>query len=329
MAYINVDEVYILDNTGLQVDMATDIPFADAGFTDAQKAQARANIAAGGTNPNLLDNPFFTAGAVINQRGSASYSASAATYTIDRWQLSVNSLGTATLTLATDGATIANGYAGGQAYFIQKLDEGMRNAINGKTVTMSVLYQDGTVKSGSGVFTLGTTLYAINDTDINFRIYSPNTSRAEPTLDIKASQTIAIKAVKLELGSVSTLANDVPPDYGTELAKCQRYFVRYKFETGVGGIGWGYAHTTSALTVFLPLPVFMASTPTIAQNGALALQNGVVRYNITSINTIVLNGDILTLSGNYTVVSGTAVAGTNGALLLRENGYIDISADIV
>lgn len=38
-----------------------------------------------------------------------------------------------------------------------------------------------------------------------------------------SSANIGVAAVKLEEGTVSTLANDAPPDFGEELRKCQRY----------------------------------------------------------------------------------------------------------
>ena len=66
MAYINVDEVYILDNTGAQVDAVTDIPFkADAGLTDAQKAQARANLGISGGGEPATETPLMDGTAAV------------------------------------------------------------------------------------------------------------------------------------------------------------------------------------------------------------------------------------------------------------------------
>ena len=47
MPYINVDEVYILDNTGVQVDQVVDSPYTSPGFTGSQKDQFRKSITAG------------------------------------------------------------------------------------------------------------------------------------------------------------------------------------------------------------------------------------------------------------------------------------------
>lgn len=47
MAIINVDDAYILNETGAQVDKTTGIPFKNENLTEAEAAQARANIRAG------------------------------------------------------------------------------------------------------------------------------------------------------------------------------------------------------------------------------------------------------------------------------------------
>lgn len=145
MAYINVDEVYILDNTGLQVDMATDIPFADAGFNDDQKAQARKNIAAGGSNRNLLDNAYFVGGGSqlggetfpINQRGQTSYSGTG--NTIDRWKCN-DPVGVLSLSASGMSITVGTQFCGYQQYLP------MGALVEGETYTFSIKI-NGTVYS--------------------------------------------------------------------------------------------------------------------------------------------------------------------------------------
>ena len=324
MPYINVDEAYILDNTGLQVDQVVDIPYTDAALTETQKEQARKNIAAGGTNPNLITNPFFK----VNQRGLTTYTASANTYTVDRFTLGLNSLGTGTVTVDTDGITIANGYASGAAYFVQKLDEQERQAINGKTVTMSVLYQDGSIKTGTGTFNLGTTAYLLqNDGEIAMRMYSPNTSRAEPTIDVQASKTIAIKAVKLELGSVSTIANDVPPDYASELAKCKYYFERIGITSSSYGIvGTGVAGSATSAYIIVPCTPKRVTTYSITMSGSWRLL-GAANHAVSSMTRPSAEPT------NTVVITCASTSLTTGeALMLQSNNdqaaCIDISADL-
>lgn len=271
MAYINVDEVYILDNTGLQVDMATDIPFADAGFSDAQKEQARANIRAGGSNDNLLDNAYFVGGGSqlgdgvcpINQRGQASYSS--AQVTIDRWTLFGGSV-----VLAADGITVTSSPDFGQVFEPSRLPVG--------TYTASVKTADG--KIGSITFTTtGSQFFAggaMGDTGVTLNfidLWTPGKS-----LFSLQCQGVKIAAAKLELGTVSTLANDPPPDFGEELRKCQRYLWVYKVgaNTPIGnGTTFG---TSSAIDVVTPVPMRAGSitasfnvTPYIVYDGGLGI----------------------------------------------------------
>lgn len=156
---------------------------------------------------NLLDNPWFT----VNQRGQNSYTGNA--YTVDRWRFQNNN---GTCSIVSGGITFSNG-AGGYGYFAQNLDFTMDGA---KTYTLSVI-ADGQVysaQSGGTGITLpsGLLFYFGSSTQISIRV---------PT-NLNSSEVIS--AVKLELGSVSTLANDAPPCFAEELAKCQRYFQIYR-----------------------------------------------------------------------------------------------------
>lgn len=87
---------------------------------------------------------------------------------------------------------------------------------------------------------------------------------------VPASAALYIKAAKLELGSVQTLAHQDSsgawvlnqlPDYGAELARCQRYLVPLSSDL-VQAVIIG----TGMIFFFVPLPVTMRATPTIAVN---------------------------------------------------------------
>lgn len=304
MPYINVDEAYILDNTGLQVDMATDIPFADAGFTDAQKAQARKNIAAGGSNPNLLDNWYFVGGGSqlgdgifpINQRGQSSYTA-AGNNGIDRWGGSY-----CNIVLNASGLTITStGYTNNLYQFVPyKVWDGLV----GKTVTLSFDVEAITgswaiAAYNSAVGTISTT----GITSVSFVVPSVADSNKFIGLAGQSGNVITLKAVKLELGTVSTLANDAPPDFGEELAKCKRrlryvplkrtpvildggYSVAVVTLTGIemasfptaslitAGTAYAYNPLTSATPTSASVIAFDYNTPTI-QLGLNAALNGI------------------------------------------------------
>ena len=76
---------------------------------------------------------------------------------------------------------------------------------------------------------------SVGITSIDPKIYSitlnPTYKVVRVQFAITAGCSITLKAVKLEIGSVSTLANDAPPNYAAELAKCQRYFQRFRTES--------------------------------------------------------------------------------------------------
>lgn len=160
------------------------------------------------SNCNLLDNPFFT----VNQRGQTNYTGNV--YTLDRWKLDYAG-STSNIDVISSGVKINN--LNSYTLLEQKL-ENITPLIN-RQLTASVLLSDGTILSGTGVYdgvntinllpTRGVLRLQINSVYSSFRIVSYSTT------------ALTIRAVKLEVGSVSTLANDVAPDYALELAKCQ------------------------------------------------------------------------------------------------------------
>lgn len=189
------------------------------GLAGEAQEQARANISAGASNRNLLDNPFFT----VNQRGFTSSTGSNGVYTVDRWKIN-NGGGTGGTVSVTSQGYIQ--LTTGSAYVsFQQMFGG--NELAGKTVTMSV-NDNGTISShsftvptrGSSDVRAGTFVFK---TGCSCHFFVMNTSAAYGynfQLSIGQGYSATIRAVKLELGSYSTLANDVLPDYGEEFGKC-------------------------------------------------------------------------------------------------------------
>lgn len=154
------------------------------------------------SNPNLLDNPWFT----INQRGATTWTQYG--YGVDRWMTT----GSATQT-ALDGIQVDES-------IFQKVEN--LNALVGKTLTMSVMLADGTIYSGTSVLqNLESGVSFFNAESVSTMGFFSSYWQA---FQIATNQKI--RAVKLEYGSVSTLANDLPPDPVAELLKCKRYFRR-------------------------------------------------------------------------------------------------------
>lgn len=315
MAIINVDDAYILNETGAQVDKTTGIPFKNESLTEAEAAQARANIRAGGSNDNLLDNAYFVGGGSqlgdgvypINQRGQASYSGSGNIF--DRW-----SLQNAFATLAADavyfGSTTQNVWG-----LLQQVPSCFRN-LWGKTVTVSAIIGDELVQEtytipSSGAFDMPAAgsggvyinLYSYDGSNIVFRIYTQYTA------------SYHIKAVKLEEGTVSTLANDLPHDFDGELRKCQRYLYIIKGAPYTIFAPSTVAENTNYTVGLVPLPVPMRAAPTVAVSGSFRLWGGIgyeyamagiTRYdsvqvptNCTSVALQISTSGTLTIGNRY------------------------------
>ena len=247
MPNINLDDAYILDETGAQVDKVTGLFTKDEGTTSGEKAFAQLNIGTAGSNRNLLDNPWFT----VNQLG-VNGTITNGQYGLDRWMA-----GGGTVTMATGGITLG----ADNSYALQRPAD--PSIFNGKTVTLSVMTSDGVIESGTVVAQTGSakTVRTANfELCIGYTAYNSfyfyNTSSSEKT----------IIAAKLELGSVSTLANDAPPEYAEELAKCQ-YYCRVIETSGYFalGIAAGSAHIQT------PLQYAMRARPSVSFTGSIAL----------------------------------------------------------
>ena len=189
------------------------------------------------SNPNLLDNWYFAD--PINQRGQTEYSTTSGatkTYFIDRWS-SRNSA--YTFTLESDGIRLQNdstAYANYIEQFLESYPPPVATCLSllvaevSGTFYAQVAYEDGTFASAQGALQVGLNV-----------ISNPPGKRVKRVLiQLNKGSSIKLKAIKLEMGSEQTLAyqddtgawvlNDPPPNKQQELAKCQRYFRRYRTE---------------------------------------------------------------------------------------------------
>lgn len=294
---------------------------ASQALSDAQKAQARANInapapytagdgiAISGSviatkvrpcNRNLLDNWYF--GAPVNQR-DVSGTISSAGYFLDRWKLVSGSV-----TINTDGITL-NG----------TMQQVLETAPVG-TVTASALTQAGV---GEVVPT-----------------YNSATKTVTVTADGKK-----LVAVKLELGSQQTLAhqdssgawvlNEIP-DYGDELTKCMRYLqvITTPYDTSGNGVAIGYANNTVDLWVPIPLavPMRISPTPTIPTGGVSLFKVGKTSGSPKDV-TKGTGGWAMQTGGACTMrslifASSGLTAGETYALFMRQGAQIVFSAEL-
>lgn len=203
MPLIDMSEIFQMTNVGDHID-----------GTDVYQS-----------NRNLLDNAYFVGGGSqlgdgvfpINQRGLSSYTGS--TYTIDRWVIASSGI---TVT-PNAGYIELSGTAGNN--FSQVIAPEIAKSLYGKTVTVSALMYDGTILTGTGIFPTRPAsswnfVGFVYGTDAALIIGTSELYRSEFFIQTQ-SPSAKVCAVKLELGTVSTLANDAPPNYWLELQKCK------------------------------------------------------------------------------------------------------------
>lgn len=222
-----------------------------------------------GVNPNLLDNWYF--GNPVNQRGQTSYNGN--NYTIDRWR------GTrAIVEVGAQGVALAYNQASGvQGYIYQRIEPG---ELVGKTVTLSLLLRNNSFATVTGKFpALGeaqlTTRYIPTDGYSINATLAPATATAMPFVTVSTSSPtpVPLLAIKLELGDTQTLAhqdgngnwvlNEIP-DYGEQLAQCQRYAFSSQLIHNYARIGFGVAETETLLHLYFPIPVTLRAQPVVS-----------------------------------------------------------------
>lgn len=297
MPYINVNDVYILDNTGKQVDDAVDYALYNS-------------------NRNLLDNPFFS----VNQRSFSSGSGTAAgAFTVDRWQVVQ-----AQAVRNSDGALTITPSAAN--YGLCQYIEPERLEV-GKTYTMSAIVS-GELLSGSFTPTSLTTSIGYFATFSNgVRFYSNYNNAGKIGFWVVRSNTNPYKVyrVKLEVGSYSTLENDAPPNYAEELAKCQRYFNRiFPASAAIKPIGFGISNSATNCRMLIPLPTSMRTISTATLTGSFSLYGG-GSYAVTAIsaNAATQNGIVVDAT-----TSGLTSNNFYGLSATSATSYIDLSADL-
>ena len=279
-------------------------------YSTADPADTYANNGYGRSNPNLIDNPWFT----IQQRGASAFTSG---YSADRWQKQ-NSAGSVTPT--ANGLQLA--LNGTDAIDIRQYFTLNDFAVSGnnKPFTFSMLMSDGTLfhekfimKSSS----LDANVYfTYNNKTIRCNFYTTSTTLA---IRLVVYTDCTIRAVKLEQGTVSTLANDTPPDYATELAKCRYYFRRYKNGAGsavntlIGGVA------ISTVSDYILDGEMRNASGTTTYSGSITV-NGQAATGVTSYNR---SGQV-TLRINATSLTPYQVA----IAAFATDAYIDISHDL-
>ena len=195
--------------------------------TDPTPVSEALTASGGGVNPNLLDNWFF--GRPVNQRGLTSYGQTQQ-YSIDRWMITNDY---AYVDVADGYITLRGNDVNGFGGIIEKLESSIKNALLGKTATLSFC-----AKLYTTCAIAGQQITPTDDTD-NFELYSVTFSGSSAdyvlfnavTAVTTGAKIADILAAKLELGDTQTLAhkengawvlNEIP-DFGEQLRRCVYY----------------------------------------------------------------------------------------------------------
>lgn len=183
-------------------------------------------------NPNLLDNWYFAN--PVNQRGQTEYTTN---YAIDRWWLQNST----SLNVVEGGVNVIGKW---------DIEQFFEKALPNGTYTLSLLYKD---KIGSDPLRLIAANRSSGDVAqiltkdasgiICVTFTSDKCDKIVAGFAGSADNVATFVAAKLELGDTQTLAhkengvwvlNEIP-DYGEQLRRCQRYFVRFPACHGLGG----------------------------------------------------------------------------------------------
>lgn len=276
-------------------------------LTTAQQSQARANIMAGGSNDNLLDNWYFVGGGSqlgdgifpINQRGQTSYNGGITGF--DRWTVDGGDF-TATLESGGVRVTSTTPYAGlSQILPAYKLQ-------NGETYTYSIVV-DGVLHTKTFVANNDgnwANIYYGPDWYVPYQFINGKWTFKIINTSLSTGMNHLVSKVKLEKGTVSTLANDAPPDFVEELAKCQHYLYAVTFpgHSYTGQICFALDATNINWSITTPTPMVQAKLPSITVTNSL-YANGVAISNYAIVNYPY---------GNNIKVSAQAGGLTNGQL---------------
>lgn len=214
------------------------------------------------------------------------------------------------------------------------------NELAGKTVTMSI-DDNGTIYShtftvptrGSADVRAGTFVFKAG---CSCHFFVMNTSSAYGyifQISIGTGYSATIRSVKLELGSYSTLANDVPPDYESEKRKCMAYFQRISLANSYTSvIGFGVMQNAATnVRINIPTSVPFREGATLSASAGnighiLIIGNGqsLTATAVTARSAVKTGGVLVDVT-----VNGNATANQMYAMQFYTNSaYIDINGDL-
>lgn len=243
------------------------------------------------SNPNILINPWFT----VNQRGFTTATSASNTYVADRWK--VVSASGITIANGEGGITIDNTNGSTNTTMETLLPPDLSKSLLGREVTMSLSKVIGathvykTFTMPDSLPQASTVIAIVTAEDCTLRTVITGTGYVKVDVQVKEGKSITIRAIKLEIGAISTLARDPRSDKATELAKCQRYFQNIvNTDTSNNRLfGIAYAVSTTSTRILITLPDNMrTNAPIFSKSGDFVLQPiaGGTAVNVTSVSSL-------------------------------------------
>jgi len=305
--YKTENDVSILDvrssNNDYPAELGSSAIFVDGVQTPLNNYEAANKLYVDSSviRPNLLDNWYFVN--PVNQRGQATYDASnTMSYCIDRWRAE-----NSTVALGTGHITIH----GTNTYGLIRQAVEHPEQFSGLTMTISCLYSDSDNLAGTYMAPYDSSqeywMNRVEDKNLQYMTFTVTSNNTVLGVLIVTSnladKTINPIACKLEIGSTQTLAhkdasgnwvlNEIP-DYGSELLKCQRYFVSAQYSRLPTFIS-NYDNNCT-LWVNIPLSVPMRATPSASvTNNPIWISHPAQMYDAASsqgFKSVLVNSDI-------------------------------------
>lgn len=133
-----------------------------------------------------------------------------------------------------------------------------------------------------------------------------------------------IEAVKLEIGTTSTLANDTVPNYAEELAKCQRYYWQAGPNQANVVLGLGVAQVYNGVNGFSSLPVPLRAYP-VSEYNHLVVYDG---QNIIDVSTNPVIRHDAGVTQWVFGAAGVTIGKAYNLILIGDDSYLKLSADL-
>lgn len=259
-------------------------------------------------------------------------------YTVDRWKLVESAH---VVTIEAGSITLRKPANTADFVYAQYFEGATLEFLRGKTATISVMDSNGNVYSktllipASGMFD-SDNLYIGDNWWIDLIVLPSGDFYIRFVSITKAETTLGIQAAKLELGPQQTLAhqdadgnwvlNEVP-DYGEQLRRCQRYFLKIGDVSHYCSLGNGLARDAQNVSITIPTPVTMRTVP-----GLIAIPAGFTMRHSDTLISGGANFSVDASSQNSIMLKiQSQVALTPGDMweaFLQPNGSIMFSADL-